>query len=194
MPTPALLLLIATLLPLGGFGLLILAGKRIGNPLAGWVPTVLIFVSFLCTLAAMVVWLQAEPGHYQGSEWGEGAGPINIPIKWIPIGLTARPGGISQDHPGYLDLGIYVDSLTLLMFAMITLVAVFVHIFSIGYMVEDARFERFFAYLSLLCFSMLALVLGGTLLHILICWELVGLCSYLLIGFWYESRAATMAA
>ena len=194
MPTPALLLFIATILPLGGFGLLIFAGKRIGNPLSGWLATLLVFASLLCTLAAMVVWLQAEPGHYLGSEWGEGVGPINIPVKWIPVGLTGHPGGISQDHPGYLDLAIYVDSLTLIMFATITMVAVLVHIFAIGYMIEDARFERFFAYLSLLCFSMLALVLGGTLLHIAICWELVGLCSYLLIGFWYESRSAASAA
>jgi len=194
MPTPALLLLIATLLPLGGFGLLLFAGKRFGNPIAGWVATVLIFASLLCTLAATIVWLQAEPGHYQGSEWGDGTGPINIPMKWLPIGLTAAPGGISQDHAGYLDLGIYVDSLTLVMFAMITLVAVLVHIFSIGCMVDDARFERFFAYLSLLCFSMLALVLGGTLLHVFLCFGLLGLCSYLLIAFWDESRDAGAAA
>jgi NADH:ubiquinone oxidoreductase subunit 5 (subunit L)/multisubunit Na+/H+ antiporter MnhA subunit len=194
MPTPALLLLIATLLPLVGFLALIFAGKRIGNPLAGWLSALLIFASFLCTLATTVVWLQAEPGHYQGSEWGDGTGPINIPVRWIPIGLGANPGGISQDHPGYLDLAVYVDSLTLVMFAMVTLVALFVHIFSIGYMVDDIRFDRFFAYLSLLCFSMLALLLGGTLLHIFIFWQLVALAAYLLIAFWYESPAAYGAA
>jgi NADH:ubiquinone oxidoreductase subunit 5 (subunit L)/multisubunit Na+/H+ antiporter MnhA subunit len=194
MPTPALLLLIATLLPLVGFGLLIFAGKRIGNPLAGWLSTVLIFASLLCTLAATVVWLQAEPGHYQGSEWGDGTGPINIPVKWIPIGLAENPGGINQDHPGYLDLAIYVDSLTLVMFATITLLAVIVHIFSIGYMLDDPRFERFFTYLSLLCFAMLALVIGGTLLHLYICWVLVALCAYLLIAYWHESQASAGAA
>jgi proton-translocating NADH-quinone oxidoreductase chain L len=194
MPTPALLLLIATLLPLAGFALLVFAAKRIGNPLAGWVGTLFISISFGCTLAAMVSWFAAEPGHYLGSEWGEGYGPISIPIKWLPVGISRQTSGITQVHPGYLDLGIYVDSLTILLCAAITLVATLVHIFSIGYMRQEIRFERFFTLLSLFSFSMLALVLGGTLLQILICWELVGLCAYLLIGFWYESPAACNAA
>jgi proton-translocating NADH-quinone oxidoreductase chain L len=115
-------------------------------------------------------------------------------MKWIPVGTDANPGGQAQDHPGWLDVGVYVDSLTILMFAMITLVATLVHIFSIGYMREDKRFPRFFTYLGLFCFSMLGLVLGGTLLQLFIFWELVGLCSYLLIGFWYEKKAASNAA
>src|SRR5207248_2091484 len=101
---------------------------------------------------------------------------------------------INQDHPGYLDVGVYVDSLTIAMFAMITLVATLVHVFSIGYMGEDKRYPRFFTYLGLFCFSMLGLVLGGTMLQLFIFWELVGLCSYLLIGFWYEKKAASNAA
>jgi proton-translocating NADH-quinone oxidoreductase chain L len=194
MPTPALLLTIAALLPLAGFVLLLFAGKRIGNPLAGWVGTLFISISFACTLAAMVSWFNADPGHYSGSEWGEGYGPINIPIKWLPVGFSSRTNAISPNHPGSLDLGIYVDSLTILLFAVITLVALLVHIFSIGYMRDDDRFSRYFICLSLACFGMLALVLGGTLLHIFICWELVGCCSYLLIGFWHESSAACNAA
>jgi len=80
------------------------------------------------------------------------------------------------------------------MFAMITLVATLIHVFSIAYMADDKRFPRFFTYLSLFCFSMLGLVLGGTLLQLFIFWELVGLCSYLLIGFWYEKKTASNAA
>jgi len=80
------------------------------------------------------------------------------------------------------------------MFAMITLVAALVHVFSIGYMREDARYPRFFTYLGLFCFSMLGLVIGGTILQLFIFWELVGLCSYLLIGFWYEKKSASNAA
>src|SRR5947199_9399818 len=80
------------------------------------------------------------------------------------------------------------------MFSMITLVATLINIFSIGYMHEDKRFPRFFTYLSLFCFSMLGLVLGGTILPLFIFWELVGLCSYLLIGFWYEKTSASNAA
>src|SRR6201995_6216697 len=100
-------------------------------------------------------------------------------MRGIPGG-----GGIDQDHPGFLDIGIYVDSVTIVMFAMITGVATLVHLFSIGYMHEDKRFPRFFTYLGLFCFSMLGLVLGGTALQLFIFWELVGLCSYLLIGLW----------
>ena len=61
--------------------------------------------------------------------------------------------------------------------------------FTIGYMRDDQRFPRFFTYLGLFCFSMLGLVIGGTLLQLFIFWELVGLCSYLLIGFWYEKKS-----
>jgi NADH-quinone oxidoreductase subunit L len=193
MPTPAALLLIAALLPLAGFVLLLFVGKRLGDPIAGWAGTLLIGISFVCTLAAMVSWFSADPGHYSGSEWGEGYGPINIPIKWLPIGLDGAASSIGQSHPGYLDLGIYVDSLTILLFPVITLITLLVHIFSIGYMRDDKYFHRFFACLSLFSFATLALVFGGTLLHIFVCWELVGLCAYLLIGFWYESPAACTA-
>lgn len=192
MPSPALFLLTATLLPLGAFVLLLCIGKRLGDPLAGWVSAVFIAVSFALSLAALITWFGTEPGHFQGTEWGKGYGPINIPIRWIAVGRAV--GGVSQDHPGYLDLGIYVDSLTIAMFAMITLVSTVVHVSGIGYMRGDPGFARFFTYLGLFSFSMLALAIGGTLLHLLVCWELVGLCSYLFIGFWYKRRSATRAA
>jgi len=194
MPSPALFLLFATLLPLAGFVLLLFAGKRIGNPLSGWIGTLVISASFVCSIAAMVAWFQADPGHYQGSEWGEGYGPIEITFKWLPIGIGTHLSGISQDHAGWLDVGLYIDSLTIAMFAMITLVAALVHIFSVGYMRDDAGYHRFFAYLSLFSFAMLGLVLGGTLIHIFVFWELVGLCSYLLIGFWFDTKTGTNAA
>jgi NADH-quinone oxidoreductase subunit L len=186
MPLPALLLVIATLLPLAGFGVLLFLGKRMGNPFAGYVGTALIAGSFVCSMIAMLSWY----GHSSpGAQWGFQKGPINLPMKWIPVGE-----GIGQTHPGFLDVGVYVDSLTIAMFAMITLVSTLVHIFSIGYMHEDKRFPRFFTYLGLFCFSMLGLVLGGTVLQLFIFWELVGLCSYLLIGFWYEKKSASDAA
>ena len=195
MPLPALLLILATLLPLVSFVILVFLGKRMGNPLAGYVGTAMIGGSFLCAIIAMMLWLNGgkyiDPTHpNQGMvAYGKNAGPINLPMKWVPVG-----GGLSQDHPGYLDVGVYVDSLTIAMFSMITLVATLVHVFSIGYMHEDNRFPRFFTYLGLFCFSMLGLVIGGTALHLFIFWELVGLCSYLLIGFWYEKKSASNAA
>ncbi len=192
MPIPAILLLTAVLLPLGAFVLLVFMGKRLGNPLSGYVATGFIAGSFICTILAMINWYGG--GTAGGRDWGFDRGPINLPMHWLPIGTPARPAGIGQEIPGWLDVGIFVDSLTIAMFAMITLVATLVHIFSLGYMREDGRYPRFFAYLGLFCFSMLGLVLGGTLLHVLIFWELVGFCSYLLVGFWYEKKTANNAA
>ncbi len=187
MPTPALLLSIAVLLPLVSFVVLVFLGKKMGNPLAGYVGTLFIAGSLACSAAATFSWLSG--GTHNRAEWGFGKGPINLPYQWIPVGA-----GLSQTHQGFLDVGIYVDSLTVVMFFMITGIATLVHIFSIGYMSEDKRFPRFFTYLGLFCFSMLGLVIGGTTLHLFIFWELVGLCSYLLIGFWYEKKSASNAA
>jgi NADH-quinone oxidoreductase subunit L len=178
--TPALLLLIATVLPLASFAVLLFVAKRMGNPLAGYFGTAAIGGSFLCSVAATFLWLSGSHA---------GASPINLPFAWIPIGESPE-----QRHPGFLDLGLYVDSLTVLMFFMITLVATLVHLFSIGYMAEDKRYPRFFTYLALFCFSMLGLVIGGTIMQLFVFWELVGLCSYLLIGFWYEKKSASNAA
>src|SRR5207245_5370114 len=113
-----------------------------------------------------------------------------------------------------LKLGYRIDSLTAIMFLMVTFVASVIHLFSIGYMsdelqpiVEDhqvhteeghlrrrGRFGRFFMFLSLFCFSMLNLVLADNLFQVFISWELVGLCSYLLIGHYYERQSASNAA
>ena len=197
MPTPALLLLIATLLPLVGFAVLLFIGRRMGNPLAGYVGSTVMVACFACSIGAMISWYGGGTwpvGSTGSGAWGFGKTPVNLPLRWLPIGTIGRPSGLGQEIPGWLDVSIFVDSLTIAMFAMVTLVATLVHIFSIGYMREDARYSRFFAYLCLFTFSMLALLLGGTLLHLLIFWELVGFCSYLLIGFWYEKKTANNAA
>jgi NADH-quinone oxidoreductase subunit L len=90
-------------------------------------------------------------------------------------------------------MGFYLDSVTVIMLIVVTLVSSLVHIFSMGYMHGDPRYPRFFAYLSLFSFSMLFLVVSDNLLGIYIGWELVGLCSYLLIGFWFEKDSAANA-
>jgi proton-translocating NADH-quinone oxidoreductase chain L len=180
-----LLLLIATLLPLLSFAILVFVGKRMGNPLAGIVATFFISASFVSSLAAMIVWLSLDVA--EGKSYGFGGQPIRRTFDWIPIGNWL--GGHAA-----LQVGVYVDSLTVVMFSMITLVAALVHVFSLGYMNEDEGFPRYFTCLSLFSFSMLALVLGGTLIQLFVFWELVGLCSYLLIGFWYEKKTASTAA
>jgi proton-translocating NADH-quinone oxidoreductase chain L len=177
--------LIATLLPLASFALLLFVGKRVGEPLAGVVGTLFIAGSLGCSLTAMAMWLNVSPS----SAYGAGQGPMVLMAPWIPAGA-----GIAQDHAGFLDVGLYIDSLTIALFATITMVAALVHIFSLRYMLEDERFARFFTYLSLFSFAMLGLVIAGTMLQIFIFWELVGLCSYLLIGFWFERPPVANAA
>ncbi|HZV07486.1 MAG TPA: NADH-quinone oxidoreductase subunit L [Gemmataceae bacterium] len=129
--------------------------------------------------------------------------------------LRIRPAGMSDPDRGtVLQLGFKIDSLSALMFVMVTFIATLIHLFSIGYMsdelqpeVEDhqvhtryghlvrrGRFGRFFMYLSLFCFSMLNLVLADNLFQVFLSWELVGICSYLLVGFYFERQTASNAA
>ncbi len=108
-------------------------------------------------------------------------GPHIIRFEWIVI-------------PGFsLPLSIYFDPLTSVMLLVVTIVSSCVHIYSLGYMHGDPRFPRFFSFLSLFTFSMLGLVLSGSFVGTYIFWELVGLTSYLLIGFWFEKSSASNA-
>ncbi|HXX38220.1 MAG TPA: NADH-quinone oxidoreductase subunit L [bacterium] len=106
----------------------------------------------------------------------------DVTYTWIAAG--SRP----------LVVGFVVDPLSAVMLAMVGCVASLITIYSVGYMAGDPHYPRFFSYLSLFQFSMLFLVLADNLLFIYIAWELVGLCSYLLIGFWFERPSAARAA
>jgi len=92
-----------------------------------------------------------------------------------------------------LELGVFIDPLAAVMLIVVTTVSLMVHIYSLGYMHGDPRFSRFFAYLALFSFAMLGLVLANNFFLIFVFWELVGLTSYLLIGFWYEKKSASDA-
>ncbi|MCK4857183.1 MAG: NADH-quinone oxidoreductase subunit L [candidate division Zixibacteria bacterium] len=92
-----------------------------------------------------------------------------------------------------IQIGILVDSLTTVMLMVVTIVSLLVQIYSIGYMHGDPRYSRFFSYLSLFTFAMLGLVMANNYFMLLIFWELVGLTSYLLIGFWFEKKTASDA-
>lgn len=94
----------------------------------------------------------------------------------------------------HLRLGLLLDPITAAMLLMVTLVSLLIFIFSIGYMREDDNFTRFFGFLSLFSAAMLGLVVSNSLLLLFICWELVGLASYLLIGFWFRKPSAVAAA
>lgn len=96
------------------------------------------------------------------------------------------------DQKFYID--VLINDLTLLMYFIVQFVGFWVQLFSVKYMEKDAGFSRYFAYLNLFIFSMLGIVVSGNLLLLFIFWELVGFCSYLLIGFWYKRPAASRAA
>ncbi|MFA6959681.1 MAG: NADH-quinone oxidoreductase subunit L [Opitutaceae bacterium] len=95
---------------------------------------------------------------------------------------------------GSLQLGFLLDPLTALMCVMVTFVGTLIFIFSLGYMKEDPNFSRFFCFLSFFAAAMLGLLVSNSLLLLFICWELVGLASYLLIGFWFHKPSAAAAA
>jgi NADH-quinone oxidoreductase subunit L len=131
-------------------------------------------------------------------------------IEWAGV----HPAQLKDsEHGTSLQLGYHIDHLSAAMFLMVTFIATLIHLFSIGYMADElrevqdhevhtehghlhrrGRFGRFFLFLSLFCFSMLNLVLADNLFQIFISWELVGLCSYLLIGFYFERTSASNAA
>ncbi len=92
-----------------------------------------------------------------------------------------------------VDVSFLIDPLSLVMTLVVTGVGFLIHLYSVGYMHEDAGYKRYFAYLNLFTFSMLILVLGSNFLVMFLGWEGVGLCSYLLIGYWYEKKSASDA-
>ena len=113
-------------------------------------------------------------------------GTLSLPYEWNVPWFDV---GIYQ-----LRIGVRLDGLAIVMLGVVTLVSLLVQIYSLGYMHGDPRFKRYYAYLSLFTASMLGLVLADNLLILFACWELVGLCSYLLIGFWFEKPEAAQAA
>ncbi|MEP0844878.1 MAG: NADH-quinone oxidoreductase subunit L [Phycisphaerae bacterium] len=168
-------------IPLVSFAVLAFFGARIGKPLAGWVATAAITAS--CVLAALVL------VQWRGLDAAGRAAMRTGPYPWAELGAVR------------LAVGVNLDSLTVIMFFMVTFVSACIHVFSIGYMAghsdrvdHESKYHRFFAYLSLFCFSMLGLVIADSLLFLFIFWELVGLCSYLLIGFYFDRKSASSAA
>ena len=110
-------------------------------------------------------------------------------------GLGGRRSGTgSRPAPSRSTIGFFVDNLTAVLLIVVTTIGMLVHVYSIGYMRHDPGYWRFFAYLNLFMVSMLLLVLADSWLVLFVAWELVGLSSYLLIGFWYRKRTAAEAS
>ena len=158
------LILLCPLAAFAIFGLLGLANRRF--PRQDYLSTIAMLVALVCSFLLL---REVVPN------------PEPHTLNWISL------GGVT------FSMGFYLDSVTVIMLIVVTLVSSLVHIFSMGYMHGDPRYPRFFAYLSLFSFSMLFLVVSDNLLGIYIGWELVGLCSYLLIGFWFEKDSAANA-
>jgi NADH-quinone oxidoreductase subunit L len=125
---------------------------------------------------------------------------ICILLSFYSVYLVYTRGSFSAEVTWYitgkfsLSMGMLADGLSTMMLVVVSIVSFVVHLYSIGYMHGDSRFSLFFTYLQLFSASMFGLVLANNYLQMYIFWELVGLCSYLLIGFWYEKQSASDAA
>ncbi len=160
--------LLIPLLPLAGFLINILFGRRLLRDKAHWVSVPLVGLSMVFSLITIG---QVISGNV-----------INEDLyTWV----------VSGDFR--VSVGFLIDQLTAVMLFVVTVVSFLVHVYSIGYMHGDPGFYRFFAYLNLFTFSMLMLVMSNNFLQLYFGWEAVGLCSYLLIGYWYEKRSASDA-
>lgn len=156
------------LLPLLAFVVLGLAGHRIKER-AHLIAVPAVVVSFLLSLMAL-----AEVAGGQTLE--------------IPLYTWASSGSLT------ITLGLFIDQLTVAMLLLVTTVSALVHVYTIGYMHGEAGYARFFSNIALFTFSMLMLVMSDNFLQLFVFWEAVGLCSYLLIGHWYDRASARAAA
>lgn len=142
--------------------------RKFKEPIPGYIGSALVAVAWLWSLAIFFTTMGATEAY-------------RVTVPWIP-------GAPS------IYIGFQIDHLTTMMLLVVTTVSLMVHIYSIGYMHGDAQFNRFYAFLGLFSAAMLGVVLADNFLLLLICWELVGLTSYLLIGFWYAKPSAMKAA
>jgi NADH-quinone oxidoreductase subunit L len=167
--------LIILLLPLLGFVTLVFFNKRLPRQ-GDWLETSFLFA---CLALSFVV-LYGKLAYF--SE------PISFSFKWLDFGTVPLAGSLS------VHLGLTIDNLSAIMMTVVCIVSALVHLFSIGYMKDDVRYGRYFAYLGIFTFSMLVIVLTNNFFTMYVGWELVGLSSYLLIGHWYEKKSAADAS
>jgi len=156
-------------------------------------------IPFFPLLAFAVIIFNGKKLQYKSAGIAIGGSLLSAAVSTLVIFETLRGGTYSHSFEWLrvgtfsLNFGILIDPLTAMMLFVVTYVGSLIFIYSVGYMHEDPRFSRFFAYLSLFMASMLGLVLSSHYIQLFIFWELVGLCSYLLIGFWFEKTSAAKA-
>jgi NADH-quinone oxidoreductase subunit L len=159
-------------LPLLGAAINGLLGKKWSKPVVNAVGVGSVSLAFLCAAEAIREFSQLSPDQ----------------IPWIRSYFTWITAGIFK-----VDFALQVDQLTVVMLFVVTFVGLLVHIYSTGYMAHEEGYYRFFAYLNLFVFFMLTLVLASNVVLMFVGWEGVGLCSYLLIGFWFLKQSAISA-
>lgn len=168
------LIWLVPLLPLIGFLIIGLARNILSKNTAAIVGCGVILISFIISC---IIFFDVYAARQAGSD---GSFPVTV-FEWFKAGSV----GVS--------LSFLVDPLSSIMLLIVTGIGFLIHVYSIGYMKEDAGFNKFFSYLNLFIFFMLLLVLGSNYLVMFIGWEGVGLCSYLLIGFWYKNSSFASA-
>ncbi|MGE0877042.1 MAG: NADH-quinone oxidoreductase subunit L [Acidimicrobiia bacterium] len=158
--------------PLAGFVILLIAGRKLGEPLAGLFATLMCAAAFVTTVV-LYFELLSKGGEERIHEY--------VLFQWLPVGSL------------HVDAGFLLDPLSITMALFVTGIGSLIHLYSVGYMHGDPKFSKFFLYLNLFVFSMLMLVLGNNMLVTFLGWEGVGTCSYFLISFWFTRESAARA-
>ncbi len=158
--------------PLFGFLVLLVFGRRLGDPTAGWFATAMMAASFVASVGVFFDLL--------GRPSEERAEVVTL-FSWLPVGSLQ------------VDMAFLADPLSVTMCLFVTGVGALIHMYAIGYMHGDPKFSTFFVYMNLFALSMLVLVLGENLLVTFLGWEGVGTCSYFLIAFWQTRESAATA-
>lgn len=172
------LIALIPLLPVISFVLIALVGKRYFPSLCGVLGTLCLLVAFIlsATVAYDYFFVVGKVGDaYQQL--------VPLKVNWLQFTPTAS-----------IDIGILLDPISVMMLVVVTLVSLMVHLYSLGYMKGEERYAAFYSFLGLFTFSMLGLVLSSNIFQIYIFWELVGVSSYLLIGYYFDRPSAVAAA
>ena len=159
-------------LPLVSFVLQIFFGRRYEERKGEWVSVGIQFITLVMSLVMLGLMLSKYDPNYS----------LEVHQSWLDLGVFK------------IDLGIYIDNITIIMLNVVALISALVHLYSTAYMAGDVRYSRYFGFLGIFTFSMYGIVLSNSLFMIYMFWELVGLSSYLLIGHWWEKESAANAS
>ncbi|MGO9567571.1 MAG: NADH-quinone oxidoreductase subunit L [Desulfomonilaceae bacterium] len=160
-------------LPLGGFVILLVIGPKLSRVSVAIVGVASVGLSALAAIQTSIEFITSSPAIHAHTQ---------IVRTWMQVGSYAP------------EIALYLDALSVVMILVVTIVSLLIHLYSAEYMLEEDGYSRFFAYMNLFVGSMLVLVLADNLVFLYLGWEGVGLCSYLLIGFWYKDAANGQAA